>query len=152
MRNSPTANAIQRHAIQVEREAIQLIYLDRWRRLIADLIDNAIFGGFILEVILECWLLPKCGGGIGHLIMGARVADYRSGGPVSKRQAVRRSCLFLLDMLIVPAIVNAVMVLTRADRRHLYDLMAGTVVVHDPRSFGERWSQATADNAAYQQR
>ena len=150
MRNSPTVNAVQRHAILVERGAIQLIYLDRWRRLIADLIDNAIFGGFILEVILECWLLPKCGGGVGHLIMGARVADYYSGGPVSKRQAVKRSCLFLLDILIVPAIVNAVMVLTRADRRHLYDLMAGTVVVHDPRSFGERWEQANAEDAARQ--
>ena len=149
MRNSPTASAIQRHAIQVERGAVQLIYLDRWRRLVADLIDNAIFGGFIIEVILECWLVPKCGGGVGHLIMGARVADHRSGGPVSKRQAVKRSCLFLLDILIVPAIVNAVMVLARADRRHLYDLIAGTVVVHDPRSFGERWEQANAQDRAH---
>ena len=74
-------------------------------------------------MILECWLVPKCGGSVGHLIMGARVVDHRSGGPVSKRQAVKRSCLFLLDILIVSAIVNAVMVLTRADRRHLYDLL-----------------------------
>ena len=124
---------------------VSLTYLGRWPRFISDIIDNVIFGGFILEVILECWLLPKCGGGIGHLIVGARVADHRSGGPVSQRQAVKRSCLFLLDIFIIPAIINSIMVLTRADRRHLYDLIAGTVVVHDPRSFGERWSHPAPD-------
>jgi len=97
---------------------------------------------------IEPWLLGKCGGTVGHLVVGARVVDYRSGGPISKKQASRRSHLQLLGILIIPSIINCMMVLFRADRRHLYDLWAGTVVVHDSRSFGERWEQANTEDAA----
>ena len=152
MRNSPTASAIQPHAIQVEMETVQLTYLDRRRRLIASLVDSVIAGGWLLAIVwiilIEPWLLAKCGGKVGHLVVGARVVDHRSGGRISKEQANRRSYLQLLGILIVPGIINCIMVLFRADRRHLYDLWAGTVVVHDPRSFGERWEQANAEDRA----
>lgn len=152
MRNSLTANAIQRQAIQVETGALQLTYLDRRRRLIASLINRAIAVGWLLAIVqiiwIEPWLLGKCGGTLGHLVVGARVVDHRSGGPISRRQASRRSHLQLLSILIVPGFINCIMVLFRADRRHLYDLWAGTVVVHDPRSFGERWEQANAQERA----
>ena len=153
MRNSPTANAIQRHAIQVETGALQLTYLDRRRRLIASLINRAIAVGWLLAIVqiiwIDPWLLGKCGGTVGHLVVGARVVDHRSGGPISGQQASRRSHLQLLGILIIPGIINCMMVLFRADRRHLYDLWAGTVVVHDPRSFGERWEQANAQDRAH---
>ncbi|MDE2785053.1 MAG: RDD family protein [Chloroflexota bacterium] len=147
-----STNAIQRHAVQVERGQIQLTYLDRRRRLIAHLVNSAIAGGWLLAIVMiiwiEPWLLGKCGGTVGHLVVGARVVDHRSGGPISGQQASRRSHLQLLGILIIPVIINFMMVLFRADRRHLYDLWAGTVVVHDPRSFGERWEQANAEDRA----
>jgi len=131
---------------------VSLTYLDRRRRLIARLINSAIAGGWLLAIVLiiwiEPWLLGKCGGTVGHLVVGARVVDHRSGGPISKQQANRRSHLQFLSILIIPGIINCLMVLFRADRRHLYDLWAGTVVVHDPRSFGERWEQANAEDRA----
>ena len=152
MRNSPITGAIQPHAIQVERGAVQLTYLDRRRRLIAHLLNSAIAGGWLLAIVqiiwIEPWLLGKCGGTVGHLVVGARVVDYRSGGPISQQQASRRSHLQLLGVLMIPFIINCTMVLFRADRRHLYDLWTGTVVVHDSRSFGERWEQANAEDAA----
>ena len=118
-----STNAIQRHAVQVERGQIQLTYLDRRRRLIAHLVNSAIAGGWLLAIVqilwIEPWLLTKCGGTVGHLVIGARVVDHRSGGTISRQQARRRSHLQFLGVLIVPGIINCMMVLFRADRRHL---------------------------------
>ena len=56
-------------------------------------------------------------------------------------QSIGRAAVSLLDLLIVPALINCVMVLARRDRRHLYDLMVGTVVVYDYRTGGYRWKR-----------
>lgn len=152
MRNSPTSGAMYPQGIRVERETVQLTYLDRRRRLIVHLVNCAIAGGPILALVqifwLDPWLLAKCGGTVGHMVIGARVADHRCGGTLSRQQAILRSYLQLLGILIIPSLINYLMVLLRADRRHLYDLWAGTVVVHDQRSFGERWEQANAQDRA----
>lgn len=116
------------------------------------MVNSAIAGGWLLAVVqiiwIEPWLLTKCGGAVGHLVIGVRVVDHRSEGTVSRQQARRRSYLQSLGILIIPGIINSMMVLFRADRRHLYDLWAGTVAIHDSRSFGERWEQANAEDTA----
>ncbi len=135
-----------------------LTYLSRWRRLGALLIEALIWGvvGGILSAITFGALTPILiigqvayaalfvwyfGGQIGHLVVGARVVNHRNGAPVSLGQAVGRAVLFLLDLLIIPWLINCGMVLFRADRRHLYDLMVGTVVVYDHRASGDRWTR-----------
>ena len=135
-----------------------LTYLGRWRRLGALLIEALIWGvaGGILAAITFGVLTPILiigqvayaaffvwyfGGQMGHLVVGACVVNYRNGAPVSLGQAVGRAVLFLLDLLIIPWLINCGMVLFRADRRHLYDLMVGTVVVYDHRASGDRWTR-----------
>ena len=135
-----------------------LTYLGRWRRLGAHLIETLIWGvaGGILGAITFGVLTPILiigqvayaaffiwyfGGNIGHLALGARVVNHRNGGPVSLGQSIGRAVVSLLDLLIIPWLINCGMVLFRADRRHLYDLMVGTVVVYDHRASGDRWTR-----------
>lgn len=135
-----------------------LTYLGRWRRLGAYLIECLIWGagGGALAAVTFGLLMPILiigqlaylaffvwyfGGNMGHLVLGARVVNHRNGGPVSPGQAIGRAVASLLDFLIVPWLINCGMVLFRADRRHLYDLMAGTVVVYDRRASGDRWTR-----------
>ena len=149
---------LQRQQPQRPIPQTQLVYLGRWRRLGAYLIEGLIWycGIGVLTVITFGILTPVLviglffylaffvwyfGGRIGHLALGARVVNYRNGGPVSLGQAIGRAVMHLLDLLIIPWVINCVMVLARADRRHLYDLMAGTVVVYDLRASGHRWTR-----------
>ena len=135
-----------------------LTYLGRWRRLGAYLIEALISVGVgvILTAITYGMLTPILmigqfaylaffvwyfGGNIGHLVLGARVVNQRNGAPVSLGQSTGRAVVSLLDLLIIPWLINCGMVLFRADRRHLYDLMVGTVVVYDHRVSGDRWTR-----------
>ena len=150
--------ALQRRQAQPEIPQTHLVYLGRWRRLGASLIEGLIWGvaGGILGAITFGALTPVLiigelaylaffvwyfGGNIGHLVLGARVVNHRNGGPVSLGQAIGRAVVSLLDWLIIPALINCGMVLFRAVRRHLYDLMVGTVVVYDRRASGDRWTR-----------
>ncbi len=135
-----------------------LTYLGRWRRLGATLIELAVWIAihvFLGTVSFGLLSLPLAianiaylaffwwyfGGSIGHLVVGARVVNLRNGGPLSLGQAIGRAVVFILDILIIPFFINCGMVLFRADRRHLYDLMVGTVVVYDHRASGDRWTR-----------
>lgn len=135
-----------------------LTYLGRWRRLGAYIIEALIWGGGggVLSAITFGVLAPILtigylvylaffvwyfGGNVGHLVVGARIVNHRNGAPVSLGQAIGRSVVSLLDLLIIPWLINCGMVLFRADRRHLYDLMVGTVVVYDHRASGDRWTR-----------
>ena len=68
-------------------------------------------------------------GTLGHLAVRARVRDYGTGNLAFPAQAWGRATAELPDLLAVPVLVNAAMVMTREDRRHIYDLLADTVVV-----------------------
>lgn len=49
-------------------------------------------------------------------------------GTMALREIIGR----LIEGLVITALVSFILMLTRADRRCLHDLVAGTVVVHDP--------------------
>lgn len=51
-------------------------------------------------------------------------------------------------MLIIPIFVNGLLTLSRHDRRHLYDLMAGTVVVERPETVDTSVAAAPFPSAA----
>ena len=59
---------------------------------------------------------------------GAVVVAATGNKPGTVR-CVLRALLGILDMLVVPLLVNVVMTALSRDRRHLYDLCAGTRVV-----------------------
>ena len=137
---------------------VSLTYLGRWRRLGATLIELAlwlaihVFLGTVSYGLLTVPLVVAniaylaffwwyFGGSIGHLALGARVVNLRNGGPLSPGQSTGRAAVFILDVLLIPLVINCIMVLTRPDRRHLYDLMVGTVVVYDHRANGDRWTR-----------
>ncbi len=94
--------------------------------------------GYLAYLTFFYWYF---GGSIGHLVLGARVVNHRNGGPLSLGQAIGRSVVTILDWFGILFLINSAMVLIRADRRHLYDLMAGTVVVYDRRASGDRWTR-----------
>lgn len=55
-------------------------------------------------------------------------------------RCVLRALLGVLDVLVLPLLVNTVMTMFRSDRRHLYDLCAGTKVV---RYLEPRWKPSS---------
>ena len=158
MASFQNSNALQRRDPPEQIQQTQLVYLGRWRRLGAALIEGvmwsivyALFGavtfglltpflvvGHLAYLAFFVWYF---GGNMGHLVLGARVVNHRNGGPVSPGQSIGRAVASLLDWLIVPFLINCAMVLFRSDRRHLYDLMVGTVVVYDRRASGDRWTR-----------
>ena len=122
--------------------------LGRWRRLGAFLIESLLWSSIgalielpdpagtvmvpIVVVTNLCYralMVSRYGGTLGHLAMRARVLSHSAGRPASPAQAWGRAAAGLLDLLAAPVLVNGVMVMTREDRRHLYDLLADTVVV-----------------------
>ena len=68
-------------------------------------------------------------GHMGHLVVGARIVHHRTGEPINPVQSIARAGISLGDLLLLPWLINIVLVLARNDRRHLYDLATGTVVV-----------------------
>ena len=128
-----------------------LRYLSRGRRLAAFLIEVLLWsvlslpaelaGGAtpfavgavgVIHFVYRGYLVQRYGGVLGHLAARARIVNYPNGQPVSSGQAWGRAFASLLDILVIPFIVNCLLVLFRRDHRHLYDLMAATVVVERP--------------------
>ena len=151
-------DALQRREPSPQLPPTQLVYLSRWRRLGASLIEALIWGcaggalgaitfGILTPVVLIgnlaylAFFVWYFGGNIGHLALGARVVNHRNGGTVGPGRAVGRAVASLLDLLIVPGLINCGMALFRADRRYLYNLMAGTVVIYDRRASGDPWTR-----------
>ena len=66
---------------------------------------------------------------MGHAVMKGAVVVAATGNRPGTARCVLRALLGVLDMLVVPLLVNVVMTVVSRDRRHLYDLCAGTKVV-----------------------
>ena len=127
-----------------DRNALE--YLGRWRRLLGHLIDMTIFAsastlaGLMATDMLEFLVIPmyaaylwfffwKRHGHMGHLVVGARIVDHRTGDSINPIQSIARAGISLGDLLLLPWLINIVLVLARKDRRHLYDLATCTAVV-----------------------
>ena len=126
-----------------------LHYLGRWQRLGGFIIEAIIWGiaGGVIQPFEEpwetitatiliaihtfyrAWMVNRYGGVLGHLAVQARIVDHNTGQPVTQKQAIARALMELLGLMIIPIIINMIMVLARRDRRHLYDLVAGTAVI-----------------------
>ena len=138
--------------------------LSRGRRLAAFLIEALIWGVLslpavlpgapgtiilaavsVVHVLYRGYLVHRYGGVLGHLAVSARIVNHQDAQPASSGQAWGRALASMLDFLIIPAIVNCVMVLFRRDRRHLYDLMAGTVVVERPETIDAHENEPLVD-------
>ena len=76
--------------------------------------------------------IHRYGGTPGHLAVHAQVVNHRTGERLSIGRSTARALLGALDWLFVPICINAALVMTRPDRRHIYDLIAGTVAVSQP--------------------
>ena len=133
-------------------------YLRRRRRFCCLLVETLIwlslyviagfasFGILLMPLLIanvgyQAFFYWYFGGNIGHLALRARVVNHRNGEPLNFGQALGRALLNTLDNLLLPFIINCGMVLIRSDRRHLYDLMAGTVVIYDQRAAGDQWTR-----------
>ena len=129
-------------------------YLNRWPRAAAAMIDFAIYLGLVVVIALvsvstgrdfnehvvqaliqaagvayHAVTIHLYGGAPSHLAVQARVVNHRTGEQLTIGRSTARALPGVLDLLIVPIIINAALVMTRPDRRHLYDVIAGTVVV-----------------------
>ena len=129
-------------------------YLNRWPRAAATLIDFAIYLGLIVviaavsvaiqhefnqlvihistqaaSVAYHALTIHRFGGTPGHLAVHAQVVNHRTGEKLSIGRSTARALPGALDWLFVPICINAALVMTRPDRRHIYDLITNTVVV-----------------------
>ena len=129
-------------------------YLNRWPRAAATLIDFAIYLGLIVviatisvatqhefnQLAIQIFLqvvsvayhaltIHRFGGTPGHLAVHAQVVNHRTGEKLSIGRSTTRALPGMLDWLFVPICINAALVMTRPDRRHIYDLITNTVVV-----------------------
>ena len=130
-------------------------YLNRWPRAAATLIDFAIYLGLVVaiatvsvatgqrefdqagvQVLLQAAsvayhavTIHRFGGTPGHLAVHAQVVNHRTGEKLSIGRSTARALPGALDWLFVPICINAALVMTRPDRRHIYDLITGAVVV-----------------------
>ena len=126
-----------------------LRYLGRSRRLAGFLIEGITWGTasvltqpleepweaitslmlIAIHTFYRAWMVNRYGGVLGHLAVQARIVDHKTGQPVTQKQAIARALMELLGLMIIPIIINMIMVLARSDRRHLYDIAAGTAVI-----------------------
>ena len=129
-------------------------YLNRWPRAAATLIDFTIYLGLIVviaavsvaiqhefnQLVIQIFLqaasvayhaltIHRFGGTPGHLAVHAQVVNHRTGEKLSIGRSTARALPGALDWLFVPICINAALVMTRPDRRHIYDLITNTVVV-----------------------
>ena len=129
-------------------------YLNRWPRAAATLIDFAIYLGLVVviavvsvatqhefsQLAIQIFLqtasvayhaltIHRFGGTPGHLAVHAQVVNHRTGEKLSIGRSTARALPGMLDMFFVPICINAALVMTRPDRRHIYDLITNTVVV-----------------------
>ena len=147
-------------------------YLNRWPRAAATLIDFAIYLGLVVaiatvsvatghefsqlavhiftqaaSVAYHAVTIHRFGGTPGHLAVHAQVVNHRTGEKLSIGRSTARALPGALDWLFVPICINAALVMTRPDRRHIYDLITGTVVVSQPET-GARNAPETASGRA----
>ena len=132
-------------------------HLDRWPRAAATLIDFAIYLGLVIviatvsvatghefstlaihiftqaaSVAYHALTIHRFGGTPGHLAVHAQVVNHHTGERLSIGRSTARALPGALDWLFVPICINAALVMTRPDRRHIYDLITGAVVVSQP--------------------
>ena len=147
-------------------------YLNRWPRAAATLIDFAIYLGLVVAIAVvsvatqhefsqlavhistqaasvayHAVTIHRFGGTPGHLAVHAQVVNHRTGERLSIGQSTARALPGALDWLFVPICINAALVMTRPDRRHIYDLITGAVVVSQPET-GARNASETASGCA----
>ena len=147
-------------------------YLNRWPRAAATLIDFAIYLGLVIviatvsvatqrefdqlvvQVLIQAVAVTyhavtihRYGGTPGHLAVHASIVNHRTGERLSIGRSMARALLGILDILFVPFCINAALVMTRPDRRHIYDLIAGTVAVSQPETAPRNTPKATNEGA-----
>ena len=132
-------------------------YLNRWPRAAATMIDFTIYLGLVVaiatvsvatghefnqlavhiftqaaSVAYHAVTIHRFGGTPGHLAVHAQVVNDGTGEKLSIGRSTARALPGALDWLFVPICINAALVMTRPDRRHIYDLITGAVVVSQP--------------------
>ena len=132
-------------------------HLNRWPRVGATLIDFTIYLGLVVviatvsvaiqhefnqlaihistqaaSVAYHALTIHRFGGTPGHLAVHAQVVNHGTGERLSIGRSTARALPGALDWLFLPICINAALVMTRPDRRHIYDLITGTVVVSQP--------------------
>ena len=148
-------------------------YLDRWPRAAATLIDFAIYLGlvvaiavvsvatgrefdqFVVQVLLQAAsvayhavTIHRFGGTPGHLAVHAQVVNHCTGEKLSIGRSTARALPGALDWLFVPICINAALVMTRPDRRHIYDLITGAVAVSQPETAPRNTPTAVNEGAS----
>ena len=147
-------------------------HLNRWPRAAATLIDLTIYLALVIiissasviaqrelnqlavqiflqtaSVLYHALTIHLWGGTPGHLAVHARVVNHSTGERLSIGRSTARSLLGVLDGLLIPFWINAVLVMARPDRRHVYDLIAGTVAVSQPETAPRNTPKATNEGA-----
>ena len=148
-------------------------YLNRWPRAAATLIDFAIYLGLVVaiatisvatqhefnqlavhiftqaaSVAYHAVTIHRFGGTPGHLAVHAQVVNHRTGEKLSIGRSTARALPGALDWLFVPICINAALIMTRPDRRHIYDLITGTVVVSQPETAPRNTPTAVNEGAS----
>ena len=83
----------------------------------------------LISVAYHAVMLRWLSGTMGHAVMKGAVVVAATGNKPGTARCVLRALLGVLDVLVVPLLVNVVMTVVGRDRRHLYDLCTGTRVV-----------------------
>ena len=83
----------------------------------------------LINVAYHAVMLRWRSGTMGHAVMKGAVIVAATGNKPGTARCVLRALLGILDVLVVPLLVNVVMTVLSRDRRHLYDLCVGTRVV-----------------------
>ena len=103
--------------------------------------------GYLWEagVMFLAWTLPRTAfalvvrSSFSQMLLGGEIRSCADGSRVSMARAGLRNLLGVLDAVPGMVFVNLAMVLLRRDRRTLYDLVAGTVMVDAERRPPEDW-------------
>ena len=105
-----------------------------WFLEVSDSGELTVFATLIAaSFIYHAVMIHRFGGTLGHLAVGGRIVHHATGERISPLRSTTRAALSSMDLIYIPLLVNAVMMLARKDRRHLYDHLAGTVAVQKER-------------------
>ena len=105
-------------------------------------------GDFLRDLSLSflLWTFPRvlCGvvlrRSVGQLLLGGQIRSCVDGSRVTAARAGLRNALGTFDYVPGVTLVNVGMIFFRRDRRTLYDLVAGTVLVDVERAAPEDWA------------
>jgi uncharacterized RDD family membrane protein YckC len=89
---------------------------------------------FALYYVIDGW--ARRGGTPGLRLCGLRLIDYRHKQPIGYLRALLRFAALLVTALTLG--LGYLLVPFRRDRKALHDLLAGTIVTHRPRPFGQQ--------------